>query len=145
MADLRFKEMKRGYVKVSDGTQIVMRTAVVDAIPIGSSPFEVDFNVTYVVGISVHASNEAKEEVKDRPLAPPSPVTDGWKTIRIAEKDVTFEEVEYLGDGGEKYIIRVEVEPLMVSKNTAYRAVDGSPLYIVRWAPKISWYRGDNA
>ncbi len=27
----------------------------------------------------------------------------------------------------------------MVSKNTLYKTLQGTPLYVVRWVPKVTW------
>ncbi len=65
--NLSFKNSTRGYVKVSDGSLIFLRVAIINAIPLQSS-FGVEFNVNFIVGISSHPSESALNEVKDKPF-----------------------------------------------------------------------------
>ena len=65
--NLSFRNSVRGYVKVSDGSIIILRAAIVDVIPSQvSSPFGVEFNVNFIVGISLRPSERALNEVKDK-------------------------------------------------------------------------------
>ena len=139
LSNLTFKNSKRGFVKVEDGSVIVLRAAIIDAIPRGNSPFGLEFDVNYAVGISVHPSENASREVNDKPLIPPGVLpNDGWNLVKVVEKELAYEEAIYVNDKSE-YTLRVEIEPLMVSKNSSYKTLEGSPLYAVRWVPKISW------
>jgi len=133
------KNFKLGYVRLSDGTNIILRVAVIDIKPLQtSSPFGVEFNVITVSGISVYPSESVLNEVKDRTIIEPNKTpSDGWTLVNVTEKQPAYEEVEYLFN--EKYIIRAEVEPLMVVKNTKYKSMQEQPIYIVRYAKKISW------
>lgn len=133
------KNFKLGYVRLSDGTSIILRVAIVDIRPLQTpSPFGVEFNVITVSGISVHPSGSVLNEVKDRPTIEPNKTpSDGWTLVNVTEKQSAYEEVEYLFN--EKYTIRAEVEPLMAVKNTKYKSVQEQPIYIVRSARKISW------
>ncbi|MFP3233856.1 MAG: hypothetical protein RXR08_09255 [Sulfolobaceae archaeon] len=138
--NLSFRNSVRGYVKVSDGSIIILRAAIVDVRPSQvSSPFGVEFNVNYIVGISVHPSEGALNEVKDKPiLEPGKQVNEGWIQLEINDKVSAYEEVIYKDAKIGEYLIRVEIEPIMVSKNTLFK-VRQEPLYTLRWAPKISW------
>lgn len=55
------------------------------------------------------------------------------------DKKPAVEEVEFNDEKLGKYIIRVEIEPLMAAVNTEKKSIKGEPIYAVRWAPKISW------
>jgi len=131
------KDFKLGYVKLSDGTSIILRVAIVDVKPLQTS-FGVEFNVVTVSGSSVNPSDSVLNEVRDKPIIEPNKTpSDGWTLVNIVEKQSAYEEVEYLFN--EKYIIRAEVEPLIVIKNTKYKNIQEQPIYIVRSARKISW------
>jgi len=55
------------------------------------------------------------------------------------EKEPAIEEIEYVDKTTGKYLIKVEIEPLMTSLNTSVRTPKGEPLYVVRWSPKVNW------
>ncbi|BAB65751.1 hypothetical protein [Sulfurisphaera tokodaii] len=108
LSNLMFKESKRGYVKVDDGSTIILRVAIVDAITQGSSPFGTEFSINFTVGISVHPSENAIKEVSDKPLM----LTDimpneGWNLVRITEKDSAYEEATYVDEKIGKYTLKV--------------------------------------
>jgi len=138
--NLSFRNSVRGYVKVSDGSIIILRAAIVDVKPSQvPSPFGAEFNVNYIVGMSVHPSEGALNEVKDKPiLEPGKQVNEGWIQLEINDKVSAYEEVIYKDAKIGEYIIRVEIEPIMASKNTQFK-VRQEPLYTLRWVPKISW------
>ena len=140
-ARIKVKRTKYGYIRLEDGTFIVQRVAIVDACPVKvGSPFGVDFDLVVISGISPHPSEEVVEELKDKPiLEPGKQPPNTWRRVKIQEKEPAVEEVEYFDEDVGKYLIRVEIEPLMVSLNTGMKTVKGEPLYVVRWAPKISW------
>ena len=141
LAKLRFKDSKLGYVKVSDGSLIVLRVAVVDVrVREEASPLVVEFDVNVTTGISVYPSEGALDEVRDRPVVEPGKTpNEGWVRVDIVEREPAYEEVVYSDGRVGRYLVRVEVEPLMVSKNAQFKTVQGSPLYFVRWVPKVSW------
>ncbi|MFA4720619.1 hypothetical protein [Pyrococcus kukulkanii] len=130
-----------GFMKLEDGTVIIFRVAVVNALPSHDvSPFGVEFGVNVATGISVLPSPESMKEVEGKPVAPPGAmIKEGWVQVKILEKTSAIEVVEYEDPELGKYRIRVEFEPAMVSKNTQVRTPTGEPLYVVRWAPKITW------
>ena len=131
------KNFKLDYVRLSDGTSIILRVAIVDIKPL-QTPFGVEFNVLTTGGISVYPSDSVLNEVKDKPLVEPDKTpSDGWTLVEIIEKQPAHEEVEY--HLNEKYIIKAEIEPLMVVKNIKYKNIQEQPIYIVRWAKKLSW------
>ena len=138
---INVRNIKLGYLKLEDGTFIVQRVAVVDARPVRvGSPFGVDFDLVVLSGISPYPSKEVLEELKDRPVLRPGEQPPGsWRPLKIVEKESAVEEVEYFDEEVGKYLIRVEIEPLMVSLNTSVRTPKGEPLYVVRWAPKATW------
>lgn len=133
--------VKWGTMKLEDNTVITFRVAVVDAVPSQEvSPFGVEFGVNIATGISVYPSQESMREVEGKPVSPPGTLPkEGWVHVKILEKDSALEEVEYEDQKLGRYRIKVEVEPAMVSKNTQVKTLSGEPLYVVRWAPKISW------
>jgi len=59
--------------------------------------------------------------------------------LDIVEKQPAYEEVEYITDSGEKYLIRAEMEPLMASKNSNYRNQREESIYIINAVTKTSW------
>jgi len=140
----KVKDYRRGYVKLSDDSIVIMRVAIVDVKPLqGPSVYEVQFEVISAGGISILPSEKAINEVKDKPMVEPGKApTDGWTLVNITEKQLAYEEVEYVLDE-KKYIVRAEMEPLMVSKNTNYRTVKGEPIYNVGSITKISWRKGE--
>ena len=138
---LRFRDSKLGYVKVSDGSVIILRVAVVDVrVREEASPFGVEFDVNATGGIAVYPSESALDEVRDKPvLEPGKTVNEGWTRVEIVEKGSAYEEIIYSDERIGRYLIRVEIEPIMVSKNTMFKNIQGLPLYVVRWVPKITW------
>jgi len=137
----KLKDYNLGYVKLQDGTIIILRAAVVDVKPLQiSSPFEPEFNVIIIGGVSVYPSDSALNEVKDKPIIGPNEtVLSGWTLIDIVEKQSAYEEVEYFLNGKGKYVIRAEIEPILAAKNSNYRTIQNEPLYFVRWVNKVSW------
>jgi len=139
---LKFRSSELGYVRVEDGSILVLRVALVDVrerrIP---SPFGVEFDVNFNVGLAVYPSEESLREVEGKPILESGRVaSEGWAPVKIVEKASAYEEAIYVGEDGRQYLVRVEVEPIMVSKNAMYRAAQGTPLYAVRWVPKVTWY-----
>ncbi|MFP3203074.1 MAG: hypothetical protein RXR43_12895 [Sulfolobus sp.] len=138
--NLSFRNSVRGYVKVSDGSIIILRGAIVDVIP---SHHLLVFNVNFIVGISLRPSEGALNEVKDKPiLEPGKQVNEGWIELEIDDKVSAYEEVIYKDAKIGEYLIRLEIEPIMASKNTQFKMRQG-PLYALRWTPKISWHKTD--
>ena len=134
---LKVKDYKRGYVKLSDDSIAILRVSIVDVKPI-QTPLQ--FDVITIGGISVIPSEEAKKEVKNKPLAEPGKLpTGGWSLLDIVEKQSVYEEVEYTTDTKEIYLIRAEMEPLMASKNSNYRTQKGEPIYIINAVTKTTW------
>jgi len=134
---LKVKDYKRGYVKLSDDSIAILRVSIVDVKPL-QTPLQ--FDVITVGGISVIPSEDARNEVKDKPLAEPGKLpTGGWSLLDIVEKQSAYEEVEYITDTKEKYLIRAEMEPLIASKNSNYRNQKGEPIYIINAVTKTSW------
>ena len=138
---LRFRDSRLGYVKVNDGSIIILRVAVVDVrVREEASPFGAEFDINATGGIAVYPSESALDEVKDKPvLEPGRTVSEGWTRVDIVEKAPAYEEVIYSDERIGRYLIKVEIEPIMVSKNTLFKTIQGLPLYVVRWVPKITW------
>ncbi len=138
---LKFKDSRLGYVKVNDGSAIILRVAIVDVrVRQEASPFGAEFDVNATGGISVYPSEDVLSEVKDKPvLEPGKTASEGWMRVNIVERAPAYEEVIYNDDRVGKYLIRIEIEPVMVSKNTQFKTSRGLPLYVVRWVPKITW------
>lgn len=143
----KVKESKRGYIELSDKSIIVMRVAIVDAKPLRaylSSSEEIKFEVIPVTGISVVPSEEAINELKDKPVIESGAQNKGkWESLDIIKKQPAYEEVEYILGEKEKYIIRAEMEASTVSKNIDYRTAGGEPIYNVISVVKITWKKGE--
>lgn len=143
----RVLESKPGVATLSDGSIIVIRAAVIDVrhVERESSPFRLEFDADFTVGISLRPSDTAMREVSDRPVAQsPSEVREGWTDVEIVDAIPAREEILYLGLEEAKYIVTLEVEPLMAAKNTLYRTLRGTPLYVVRWVPKLRWRKAES-
>jgi hypothetical protein len=136
---LDFQKVGLGYVKTDDGSLIIVRVAIIDVKPTGRrGPFGLEFNVDFTVGVAVRPSTKVREEIKDKPLVEPGKtVEEGWIEVEILEKSNAYEEVIYREEAMGEYSIRIEVEPLMVARNTLYKVSDDIPYYTVRWAPKV--------
>ena len=143
MEKLKINNSKLGYAKLSDDSIVILRVAVVDVRPHdGFSPFGVDFEVNATTGVSAYPSKEAMKKVKDKPIIEPgTPLREGWERLDIVEKKSAYEEVEFTDETLGTYLIRVEVEPIMVSVNTTVRTVKNEPVYTVKWVPKVTWKR----
>lgn len=143
---LRFRESGLGYVRLSDDSVVILRVAIIDVRIRGeASPFGVDFDVSFTGGVSVYPSEKALREVMDKPvLEPGKSVGEGWVRVEIRDKSSAYEEAVYSDAKVGAYVIRVEIEPIMVSKNTMFRTVRSEPLYVVRWVPKVTWNRLEN-
>ena len=138
---IRIRNVELGLGRVADGTVIVLRVAIVDMRPIRvGSPFGVEFEVSFTTGISAYPSQKVLEDFKDKQvLMPRENLPDSWQQLGIVDKKSAVEEVEFNDEKLGKYIIRVEIEPLMAAVNTEKKSIKGEPIYAVRWAPKISW------
>ena len=138
---LEFINSRLGYTKLSDGSIVILRVAVVDVRVRGSSsPFGIDFEVNATTGLSVYPSKDAVEEVKDKPiLEPGKTINKGWVRVDIVEKKPAYEEVRFTDEGVGTYVVRVEIEPIMASRNVMVKTIRNEPLYVIRWVPKITW------
>ncbi len=143
MPTFKLIDAKWGKMKLSDGTIIQFRVALVDAIPLQEpTPFGTEFEVNIATGISAYPSRESIEEVKENPvLSPGETIKEGWKQVKITTFDSAYEEVKYIDESLGEYKIRIEIEPAMVSKNTKVKTIRGEPLYVVKWIPKLMWER----
>jgi len=138
---VRVVNVELGYSRLADGTFIVHRVAVVDVRVVhAESLFGVEFDVGFTTGISAYPSERVLEEFRDKHiLVPGEKPPQSWRQLEIVDKKSAFEEVEFMDDKLGKYIIRVEIEPVMASINTEVRNIRGEPLYVVRWSPKVMW------
>ena len=138
---IRVLNAELGYAKLSDDTILILRVATVDIRVIRTeSPFGVEFEVSFTTGISAYPSEKALKEFRDkRILAPGEKPPSNWYQLEIIKKRSASEEVEYVDSKLGKYIIRVEIEPIMVSVYAEVRNIRGEPYYVVRWAPKVTW------
>ena len=130
-----------GFSKLEDNTLIVHRVAVVGIHVVEeSSPFGVEFEISFTTGISVYPSPQILETFKNkRILKPGERPPDSWRRMEIKKKKSAVEEVIFEDSKLGKYRITVEIEPVMVSVNTEVKTIRGEPYYVVRWAPKVSW------
>jgi len=145
MSKLKITETKFGKIKLSDGTFIVSRVAIVDVrIAIENTPFGPEFDVKTVGGVSVYPSEDVLKEISNKDvILPGKPVTEGWEPVKVLEFEPPVEEAIYNSNSMGEYRIRVELEPIAVSKNVKYRTVLGEPLYAVKWFPRMQWEKFD--
>ena len=59
--------------------------------------------------------------------------------LEILDKKSAVEEIEYSDEEHGKYLVRVELDSMMASINTEVKTIRGEPLYVVRWAPRVTW------
>lgn len=129
-----------GFIKLSDGTVLKLKTLIIDVREIGFSPFGgVNFDVKTIGGVTTSSvPEELKKVVADKPLAPPEAPQDGWEIIDIVEQEPAIAEEEVSSSKG-KYSVRVVAEAVMASRNTNYRSKYDEPVYWLSWVLKISW------
>lgn len=137
----RVKDVQFGYIELKDGSIIIQRVAVVDVrVLTTKSPFGVEFDVSITTGIAVRASDSVSKLLENkRILSPGEKPPDAWKTVDIVKSVPAVEEVLFEDEQIGKYLIRIEIEPIMVSLNLEVKTLRGEPLYAVRWVPKVSW------
>jgi hypothetical protein len=131
-----------GVVKLSDGTILKLKIALIEARDIGFSPFGgVNIIVKPMGGIAVQEVPETIiKGMSGKPLAPvgPEPPKDGWKIVEITEYEPAQVEEEVKTSKG-PFIVRVQAEPVMASANYSYRTETNEPLYWLNWVFKVSW------
>jgi len=134
------KQSEIGIVKLSDGTILKLRVAVVDAREAGFSPFGgIHIEVKPIGGVAtLEVPPDLRQKVSDKPLSPPTPPKEGWELVDIVEQKPAVEEVIIDTSKG-KYVVRVEAEAVMVSRNVRYRTRLNEPIYWLSWTWKISW------
>ena len=135
-----------GETKLSDGTVIFLRVAIADVREAGFSPFGgIKFAIKAIGGIAARSPSELKEQVKDKPLSiGPEPPKDGWEIIDIIEQKPAIEEVVTRLSSGEEYLVKVESEITMISRNINYKNEFGEPIYWATWTNKFSWKKYKN-
>jgi len=137
---LSTSQVKPGFIKLSDGSQLALKIFIIDVRETGFSPFGgVNFDVKVVGGVStLSVPEELKKIVSNKNLMPPEPPRDGWEIIDIIEqKPAEAEEVITISQG--KFVVKVVAEAVMVARNMEYRSTLGEPVYWVSWVYKISW------
>jgi len=142
MPDFNILDWKRGRAKLADGTIIIFRVAIVDIKELPREPpFNPDFLIQIARGISAYPTEAVMNEAKDKPVFAKEDhlPEDGWSLIDIADKELAYEEIEYISKDKQRYIIRVEDEPILASKNAKYKTLAEEPLYMVRFVLKKSW------
>lgn len=129
-----------GLIKLSDGTVLKLRIAIVDVKETGFSPFGgVHLDVKAIGGVATHSvPEELKKAVADRPMAPPEPPRDGWEIIDIVEQQPAMAE-EIVDTTKGRFKVTVVAEAVMAARNMKYRSRIGEPIYWVSWVWKISW------
>ena len=128
-----------GYIKLSDGTELILRVIIGVIDELERTPTGLSLGVGHRVIISAFAPKELKEKVKDKP----QPVgrehqdrLDIWDEVKVLESRNAIEEVLYTGSDGKKYRVLVEIEPTIVSRTLEYRDERGNPIYSVRWGTR---------
>jgi hypothetical protein len=133
-------QVRPGFIRLSDGSQLVLKIFIIDVKEAGFSPFGgVNFDVKVVGGIStLSVPEELKKTVSNKNLMPPEPPRDGWEMVDIIEqKPAEAEEVVTSSQG--KFVVKVTAEAIMVARNLGYRSTLGEPIYWVSWVYKFSW------
>ena len=96
--NFKVNEVARGFLKLSDGSTIIHRVAIVDVrtTEVGG-PFNVNFEINIISGISVYPSSEVLEKIKNNPIITPGkkPPDDGWVPLDIVNKKNSIEEIIY--------------------------------------------------
>lgn len=135
-----------GRIELEDGTVLLLRIAIAGVKYLGPSPFcGANFGVKVLGGVSVLSVPDAiKESLRDKPVLPPGSKIpgDGWELISIKSQDPAYEEVRVTVDN-HVYLVSVEAEVTMVSRNLNYRNEFGEPIYWVSWVNKIRWRRAE--
>jgi hypothetical protein len=134
------KNSKLGIIKLSDNTTLKLKATTVDVREAGFSPFGgIKFDVKPIAGIAiVDVPKEFREIVKNKPLIPTELPHDGWELLKVTKQEPAIEEIVIDTQRG-KYVIKVEAEVVMVSRNLNYRDERGEPIYWASWVWKISW------
>lgn len=130
---------QEGRIEVEDGSVLKLKMAIVDVKESGFSPFGgINFGIKPTGGIAlVELPEELREMVEDKPISPKLP-KDGWEIIKIIDKQPAFEEVKVSSSKGD-FKVRMELDPIMASRNMKYKSQENEPLYHVSWANKSSW------
>ena len=132
---------KEGVIKLSDGTKLRLRIAIVNAREKGISPFGgVDIAVKVIGGIAtIEVPDEIRRLVIDKPLVSgPFPPRDGWQIIDIKDFEPAYEEKEIETSKG-NFLVKVQAEPVMAARNINYKTELDEPIYWVNWVYKVSW------
>lgn len=133
---------EEGKVKLSDGSVLKMRIAIIDARETGFSPFGgVNMSVKVTGGVaSLDIPEELRRKVSDKPHPPPGPEPprDGWEIVDIAGYDPACAEERVETPKG-PFLVIVKAEPVMASRNVNYRSELDEPIYWINWVYKISW------
>jgi len=131
-----------GRVELSDGSILKLKITIIDAREIGFSPFGgIDIAVKTTGGIApIDVTQEIRNEVADKPIAPrsPKPPRDGWEIIDIIDYKPAYAE-ENIETSKGLFKVKVIAEPVMASRNVNYRTEFGEPIYWLNWVYKISW------
>ncbi|MCS6769484.1 MAG: hypothetical protein NZ570_03500 [Candidatus Caldarchaeum sp.] len=132
---------KLGFAVLSDETVIYLRPVIVGIAELGPRmPTGLNLGTARQVGISLVASKQLMEKVADKPQPKEDEHLrrmDIWEFIDIVEKKAGFDLVRYRGSDGLNYLVRLEIEPNVVSRTLEYRDQLGNPIYHVSWSEKI--------
>jgi len=134
------RSSKDGVVKLSDGAVLRLKITVVNAREVGFSPFGgINIHVKPIGGVAtVKVPKELIDKVRDKPLAPIEPPSDGWELLDIVGQEPAIEEIVINTSKG-KYVVKVEAEVVMASRNMNYKNIFNEPIYWVNWVWKVSW------
>ena len=132
---------EEGIITLSDGTKLKLKITIIDIRESGFSPFGgINLITKTVGGIGViNIPQELLDEVSDKPLASSTdPPRDGWEIIDIVEYSPAIIE-ETIDTSKGTYLVRVQAEPVMCSRNMNYKTNLNEPFYWLSWVSKISW------
>lgn len=133
---------REGLIKLADGSILKLRTLILSVKEAGFSPFSgVNLIVKPIAGVSTeYVPEELRKSVKNRPVMPSTLPQEGWEIVEIRGYESAVDEQEYDTSRG-RFRVRVEAEPVMVARNTMFRAGEDldEPVYWVSWVYKISW------
>jgi len=130
-----------GYVKLDDGTELVVRVVIGMIDELERTPVGLSLGVGHQVIISASSPPSLKEKVKDKPYPAQREHLkrlDIWYEVKILKVKKALEEVIYTGSDGRKYKVLIEIEPTIVSRTLEYKDGRGNPIYHVRWGTRTT-------
>jgi len=129
-----------GYIKLSDGTELIIRVVIGVIDELEKTPTGLSLGIGFRDVLAAYAPSELKEKVKEKPQPRDREHLtrlDIWEEVEIVEKRNALEEILYTGSDGKKYSVLVEIEPVAVSRTLEFKDERGQPIYHVRWGTRV--------